>query len=545
MAYRNERGLHKRKCSRCEKAIISIYPEDAIFPVYCYQCWWSDNWDPLSYGISFDETKPFFEQVKELKNKVPRLQTANSAYSRLINSDYTNSAIDLKNCYLIFAAIINEDCYYANYIRDSKTCMDMLNCIKSEQSYDCFDITGCFNLSFSQSCMDCRDSSFLYDCRNCSNCIGCVGLRNQQYHIFNKKYSKEEFEKEKEKLQLYTYRGIEAMRKRFNDFILGFPRKYYHGFQNNNFTGDYVWHSEGVRDVFYVAEARNVKHTFWCYGAEDVYDYIAWGDAELTYEAVECGDKVYGCKFSHQSWSEARNLEYCDFCLTSADSFGCVSLRNKQYCILNKQYSKEEYEALKKQIIEHMNVVPYVDTEGREYRYGEFFPIEMSPYNYNDTIAQEHFPLTEEAAKNYGYKWEIEQKKDYGITRSSNELPETIRETADAILDEIIGCAHEGKCHERCTVAFKLTEFELQFYQNHNIPLPRLCHNCRHYRRVMQRNPVKLWHRQCMCDYNIYRNSVSHSHHEQGRCPNEFETSYATDRKEIVYCETCYQAEVA
>jgi hypothetical protein len=48
---------------------------------------------------------------------------------------------------------------------------------------------------------------------------------------------------------------------------------------------------------------------------------------------------------------------------------------------------------------------------------------------------------------------------------------------------------------------------------------------------------MKLWHRQCMCSKN-------HPHHG-GRCSNEFETSYSPDRKEIVYCEQCYNSEVA
>ncbi len=41
----------------------------------------------------------------------------------------------------------------------------------------------------------------------------------------------------------------------------------------------------------------------------------------------------------------------------------------------------------------------------------------------------------------------------------------------------------------------------------------------------------------------VYMNTGEH-HHGKGRCPNEFETSYAPDRPEIVYCESCYQSEV-
>jgi hypothetical protein len=45
-----------------------------------------------------------------------------------------------------------------------------------------------------------------------------------------------------------------------------------------------------------------------------------------------------------------------------------------------------------------------------------------------------------------------------------------------------------------------------------------------------------------MCDGKVYENTAKHDH--ENRCPNEFETSYAPDRKEIVYCEACYLKEV-
>ena len=107
---------------------------------------------------------------------------------------------------------------------------------------------------------------------------------------------------------------------------------------------------------------------------------------------------------------------------------------------------------------------------------------------------------------------------------------------SDSITSEIIGCEHEGKCKEQCTTAFRITEPELQFYKSQNLPLPHLCPNCRHYQRVLQRNPNKFWHRKCMCN-------KQHAHHK-GSCDIEFETSYAPDRPEIVFCEKCYQQEV-
>jgi hypothetical protein len=81
-----------------------------------------------------------------------------------------------------------------------------------------------------------------------------------------------------------------------------------------------------------------------------------------------------------------------------------------------------------------------------------------------------------------------------------------------------------------------------------NLPLPRLCPNCRHYQRLKQRNPLKLWKRHCQCaggksSNGVYQNTVVHNH-GTNPCPNEFETSYSPERPEIIYCEECYLKEV-
>jgi hypothetical protein len=95
--------------------------------------------------------------------------------------------------------------------------------------------------------------------------------------------------------------------------------------------------------------------------------------------------------------------------------FGCVGLKKRQYCIFNKQYIKEEYFKLRSEIIKHMNNNPYIDKKGNVYRYGEFFPIEKSPTPYNETTAQEFFPLTKDQATKMGYKWKEKEDRNYQI----------------------------------------------------------------------------------------------------------------------------------
>lgn len=149
-------------------------------------------------------------------------------------------------------------------------------------------------------------------------------------------------------------------------------------------------------------------------------------------------------------------------------------------------------------------------------------------WSQNPPIAQEYFPLTKEQALEEGYRWKNKEERNYSIDIKNEDIPDDINDVNDDILNKVIECSHKGTCNHQCIEAFKIIPEELQFYKRMNLPLPRLCPNCRHYERLSQRNPLKLWHRTCM--------------HEG--CNNEFETSYSPDRPEIVYCEDCYKREV-
>jgi hypothetical protein len=198
-----------------------------------------------------------------------------------------------------------------------------------------------------------------------------------------------------------------------------------------------------------------------------------------------------------------------------------------------------------------MDAMPYTDAKGRVYKFGEFFPTELSASPYNITAAYEHFPLTREEVLQEGYAWEGHKEKEYAVTKSWSELPQSIAKVDDGILDDIISCETQDQYQDQnilkernCAKAFRIVPEELSFYKKMGIPLPTKCFNCRHFDRLKRRNPLKLWRRQCMCDYKVHHNGAAHVHHSEGRCPNQFETSYSPERKEIIYCTACYNAEV-
>ena len=359
------------------------------------------------------------------------------------------------------------------------------------------------------------------------NCFGCVGLVNKQYHIFNQPYKKEEYEKFLKDNQGSYKKHLENLKK-LRKLSLTIPHRYARIYKSANSNGDDLSETRNTHDSFSSTETENSKYLFYIRNkAKDCQDtsFQGW-NSELLYEIAHgfSGNNIAFGVRNHFN----RNARYNEECQECSDIFGCEGLRKKQYCILNKQYTKEEYKKFVPKIIEHMNEMPYVDQKGRIYKYGEFFPSDLSPFAYNETIAQEYFPLDKEKAFKQGFLWEDGEARNYKIDIENKDIPDNIKDIADDIINKVIACEHNGKCKEQCTEAFKIIPEEFKFYKRMNLPLPRFCPNCRHYQRINLRNPLKLWHRKCM----------------KKDCENEFETSYAPERLEVIYCERCYQQEI-
>jgi hypothetical protein len=517
---RNEYNLYRRKCDATGENIISIYKPEAPFPVYKQDYWKSDTWDALDYGRDFDFSKSFFEQYEDLRRVTPHLAMVNS---NSVNSEYTNQSQNNKDCYMLFTSGDNEKSMYGSWCQDNGYFLsDCYMAQKSEFCYECINIRKCSRSMWAYDCSDCVDVYFSRDCRGCTNCFGCVGLRNKQYYFFNENIGKEEYEKLINK-SVWSREFVKEMKEKFLEFQLNIPVKFYHGFQIQNSSGDYIESSQNMKCAF---NCRNNKDTAYMqdvWKVEDCLDCTEIMIGESCYEAqgIEIPNRSM---FIRSCFNTITDSVYCDMCFNVQDCFGCFGLRSKKYCILNKQYSKEEYLALKEKIIAYM-----IKTK----EWGEYFPSNVSPFAYNESMAQDYFPLTKEEALRQGYSWQDRLPRDYGITFLTKNLPETFDDIKDNITEEVIQCSSQNSILDKekytlCTTAFKITPLELTLYKILNLPIPDKCFPCRRQDRFELRNPRKLWHRKCM--------------HEG--CQNEFETSYAPDRPEIVYCEKCYQQEV-
>jgi hypothetical protein len=538
LAWRNERGLHGRECGLCKKKIISVYSNESNITVYCDKCWWGDKWEAQDYAMYLDFSRPFLAQLFELFRKVPAPNLF-AFGTTMVNSQYCNLANDMRNCYLLHDGTFDENVSYGSGVFHSKDSQDVTMVRKCEVCYESITCINCYRTIFSEKCEDCVDVYFSYNLRGCNNCFGCVNLHKQSYCIFNEQYTKEEYEEKLKSFGLDSHKNILEIKEKAHEFWKKFPKRYYFGVQNVNVSGDYLERSKNAKYCFGAANVEDSKFCSFCSNGpiKTVYDFTHYGDnIELINEGLQCGDGAANIRVGWANWNNSNNNHYSITVSGASYLFGCIGLKKKQYCILNKQYTKEEYEELVPKLIKHMNDMPYVDKNGIKYGYGEFFPIELSPFGYNETTAQEYFFLREEDARKNQYRWRLRQRS-YDITKNSADLPDSIAEMDDSILKEVIGCEHEGKCKDDCVTAFRILPEDLKFYRRMNLPLPRLCPNCRHYARLKQRNPLKLWHRACMCD------KEGHAH-GAGKCEVEFETSYAPERPDIVYCERCYQQEV-
>ncbi|MDC0357574.1 hypothetical protein OAO01_02070 [Oligoflexia bacterium] len=509
LAWATFRTLHRRRCDATGENILSMYAPEVEHPVYHTTYWWSDKWDPLEYGQTFDFKRPFFEQFNEVFQKTPVL------HQSVINSEnceYINMAGDCKNCYLSFYLDFCEDCYYVQDCNGNTSCMDCLGVKGSELCYECIDCANGYALLFSQRCVNCSNSYFLTDCRGCQNCIGCFNLVNKNYYVYNKPATKAEFENLKKELC-----RAEKI-KELNDFVAAtstsFPKKHCFGYSNEDCSGDFVHNARNSQHCFHAYELENVKYADYFFHVHDCMDVSIYGNqSEWLYNCLKTGEQCSNNICCLCCWSGSSNNAYCHLVIGTKNCFGCSALRHAQYCILNKSYTKHEYEKLSAKIIAHMRETG---------EWGEFFPIAMSPFGYNESCAQDYFPLTKDEVLKNGYQWREEDVSTRGAVagaadqaQAAANIPSQIEDVDDRILKEVFRCEVTEK-------PFRFIKPELEFYRKMCLPLPHLCSDERHTRRLALRNPSNLWHRAC------------------ASCKVELETSYAPERPEKVLCEACY-----
>lgn len=502
MQFRNVYTLYTDVCDLCGKNTLSVWGEHPKFPIYCKECWFSDKWKPVEMDVDVD--KPFFDQFQKLLDISPHL--ARIVADPMVNSDYCNHVSSIKNCYMCFNASNVEDCYYNYGSKGNKSCFDAIMSNDGELLYDSMNCHQSYQVFWSEFALNCTDCYFLYDCMGCSNCTLSTGLRHKEYVFENVQLTKEQYEEKVKELQSGSYEKIEAYKQRFVELKNNYLKKFRIGVHNEDVSGNFIFRSKNVIDSFDDDSCEDSVNMFNVRIGKDSLDIVAFGlEFEQCYSCATAGLKSMNMKYCWNSYENCTNLEYCALVISSSDCFGCVCARKKEYAILNKQYSKEEYEAKVKILKAKM-------TERGEY--GQMYRKDMVPFAYNESIAGSAMPLSKQEVEARGYRW-VEKKIP---TVPQNKLYTPVDDIHDISWKDI-----EGKvliC-EKSKRPFKVLKQEFDFYKAHHIPLPRLHPEVRIFTRYPSDMMFNLHEAQC------------------NNCETTVQTSMPKEEK--ILCEKCYQ----
>ena len=510
LVWRNERNLYKRECDATGKPIISIYHPESVYKIYSQDIWWSDNWDGLDYGRDFDFNQTFFEQYDMLFRDVPKISLIASNNE---NSQYVNLETDSKDCYMNIWGHFNKDCMYNTHVFNSEDCVDNYWLDHSKHCYECFKCFDSYKLFYSHWCYSSRNSYYCSFSRDLENCFWCVYLENKKYHILNTEYAPEVY-KEKIKEILSDKENLENFLSELIEL------RTLHSSKNNtiqnseNVSWEDIKDSNNAHEIYGGEDIQDAKYIYIWMWIQDTYDSTRLGFQISKCYEVMAGTNLSNVWFSCYVLDGISDTYYSTNCHSSHHLFGCTWLRNKSYCILNKQYTKEEYEQLVPKIIEKMKST---------WEWWEFFPNNMSPFGYNETVANEYFPFNPPVSENLDFplnkgdtwseakgggliQWIIENNtfiplnsiqnkkrikwkqifnwSDYQIPLPKVEkiipaekLPENISDIPDDILNWAIECEVTRKL-------FRIIKPELEFYRKHNIIIPRKHPDQRHLERM-------------------------------------------------------------
>lgn len=463
---RNQRRLadwsfgpfHKVQDCITKKTIVSMFPPNSQFPITERSTWHSDAWEAVATDIDWDRS--FFDQMLELHRKVPMYHMTGDDKS--VNCDYCDDTWTCKDCYSCRSMLDVENSHFMYRIAYCKDCLDCTYCFYLEHCYENIYCEKNYNTHFSLNSQNCTDSYFLYDCRGCTNCFMCWNLRNKQYSINNKQYTKQEYENKIQEFDLSSKNAIEKCKK---EFVIHLQNEAYHKaveqMSCENVDGNYLQSSHNLDKSFFAEKIDNGAYVFRAHSDKDLSDSTGALRCELTHEIMQCSD-MYDTKYAVYSF-RCRFSEYLHRCVDVENCFGCVGLKKKKFCILNKQYSEEEYKTLRQKLIEKMKA----DGE-----YGKYFPYSMALVGYNHTLAHYYFQETKESVERKGSFWQEDTEK---IQAKTKDIPDKIQNYA-TWENAVIECEETKK-------PFRLIKQEIKFYKKHNLPLPGIYPDLRNVKR--------------------------------------------------------------
>lgn len=266
--------------------------------------------------------------------------------------EYVNNLYYCKNLYSAFDCAQCSDSFY---LFDSYLTVNSGDCdyaVESQLCYESVDAVKAYNCDYLEYCENIRDSSFCYRCIGGNNLFGCVNLTNKSFCVFNRQLTEPQYQ---EAIKKYKALPTEQILAYVEQLKAMYPLTQTIGDHNQNTDyGNYIHFDINCYLCFDAAHDENcmyVYDSFYCKNSQDM-TYTAQ-NVDLTYEAVD-STEVYNCNFIVDS-KNCHDSSYIFNCMDVKNSLGCAGLAHKQYCILNRQLTKEDYERIAPQIIQELN----------------------------------------------------------------------------------------------------------------------------------------------------------------------------------------------
>jgi len=504
--------LFKRDCQAPghTEQMISIFPKECPFPVHDYDYSISEAFDPFSFGVDYQAGQSALAQLFSLRKRFP-LPSFINRDSSSINCEYSNGGRSSKNCYYTSGAFNSENVWYSGLINRSKEVMASRAVVGCDTVYETLGVECLYKTAFAYFSKDCSDSTLLFDCRNCTDCFGCVNLRSKSYCLFNEQKTKEEYEAFMAANTPLSHTALVGYTERFWDLVRSLPANASRNTGSENVSGVLIENSRSVFDVTDSKKAEHVRHADGALTHKDSMDVLFSGGSEMLYQTTNVGSSSSRVKFSISS-KFTTDSEFVFNSRNIANCFMCFGLDGKSYCVLNKQYTPEEY-------------WPLVDAIKTEMlgsgEYGEHPEMTFSAQAYNFSLAGLYYPLPDETIRKLGGYIAEEPDTNVGSieTVESADLPDTIAQTDDSILAKAIICEETGR-------PFRIIPEELAFYRKLGVPLPHVHPNVRLDRKYRFSPTGIRYYTLC------------------AKCGKDIQSIFDPKDGYLLYCESCYQQEV-
>lgn len=506
-AFWQQWNLHRRKCDKTGKQIISVYPEDCPYPV-----WHKDEWvkEANPPGADFRLGEPAFPQLWDLFIESPIPHNMGTGCE---NCEYTDDYWYSKNCYLTHSLYKAEDVRYCYRIFEMRDCQFCVFSDTSERSVDLINSKQCYQVRYAYNSWNCRDSAFLYDCRNCTDCFFCSNLRNKQYCFGNEQLTKEAYEEKMKEWDLRSRKIYDAAKEQFRQMLLTTAWHRALFIDNaENVTGNYIDGSKDCENIFFVTHnIQDCVNMMRSGGTKDTLDTVgAAFDSDLIYLTINPQDHCHDIRFCYDM-IQCKYMEYSKHCFQCEHCFGCAGLVGKKYCILNKQYEPEEYEKKKAEIIASMKQTG---------EYGNFFPGSFAAVPYEESLAGFYWPLSKQELKKAGF-----HSGSRSMSRPAGLLDSSAVPNRSSSADASV--ATSSFWDEEAGRPFQIREDDVTFCSSVGVPLP----DCFYARRLKENFR--------MIPFNGETRTTRCAH-----CSRETQTSWPEEYDPRILCEDCYLKEV-